>query len=257
MALPVLFGEMARFAVKAGRAAAAQDSDNTDASVAAAAATGAATLKAGLAFFNALGQAAASPAELDREAAALEAALGAQVALADRLAANAARAGDVLDSELAAAAATVNDASLGLASLLERARAELSEKQLAVNENILGASVTLMAHIKGTSALLFYSSRALTFFILAELIRHASAVQHEIVASETGKGLSLAQFYKRHSRWVEGLVSAAKTVGAGAGSLVCVSKTVFVLPDCLINMVGPLLATRPVGCLRGTVSLRR
>jgi hypothetical protein len=34
------------------------------------------------------------------------------------------------------------------------------------------------------------------------------------------QGVSIAMFYKKHSRWVEGLVSAAKTVGAGAGALV-------------------------------------
>ncbi len=31
-----------------------------------------------------------------------------------------------------------------------------------------------------------------------------------------------SQFYKRHSRWVDGLISAAKAVGAGAGVVVFV-----------------------------------
>lgn len=51
-------------------------------------------------------------------------------------------------------------------------------------------------------------------------MRHAGMVQKEIVASEMGKGTTVAQFYKRHSRWVDGLLSAAKAVGAGAGLLV-------------------------------------
>ena len=75
---------------------------------------------------------------------------GAQVALVDDLVSRAAKSSDVIDAEMAAAAATVADATAHLESMLQKAKAEMSEKQLAVNGAILGTSLTLMQHIKST-----------------------------------------------------------------------------------------------------------
>lgn len=54
------------------------------------------------------------------------------------------------------------------------------------------------------------------------LIKCAIIVQEEIVAEGKGTG-SVDSFYKRHHRWTEGLVSAAKTVGFATKFLVEVS----------------------------------
>lgn len=111
---------------------------------------------------------------------------------------------NVLEEQMAAATGSVEDAEARIAALLESARQALDEGQLAVHEGILDQSMALMRLIK-------------------QLIVSAGHLQREIVAAETaaGKGpTNAAQFYKRNSRWVEGLVSAAKAVGGAATATV-------------------------------------
>eukprot|EP00054_Salpingoeca_dolichothecata_P023040 m.152478 g.152478 ORF g.152478 m.152478 type:complete len:1280 (+) comp24548_c0_seq3:74-3913(+) len=113
------------------------------------------------------------------------------------------RRSNVLEDEMHQAAKTVDDATKRIEEMMERAKAEMSQDKVAVHDTILETSMTLM-------------------HLIQQLIKVATTVQQEIVAKETkNKGTtSVSQFYKRHSRWVEGLLSAAKSVGAGATALV-------------------------------------
>ncbi len=113
--------------------------------------------------------------------------------------------GSRLDGEMGGAAASVSAATERIAAMLEAARSDAGTKTLDVHGGILDASMLLMR-------------------LIGELMQTTGALQAEIVAAETtanGGGVkSAAQFYKRNSRWIDGLVSAAKAVGAGATVLV-------------------------------------
>lgn len=110
--------------------------------------------------------------------------------------------GDVLGSEMDQTSSIVDQATARIQALIDKAQAELAEGKLGVAPAILEASMLLMRLIK-------------------ELLASASQTQHDIVQAESiNKGQAPSQFYARHVRWVEGLVSAAKAVGAGAAVLV-------------------------------------
>lgn len=54
---------------------------------------------------------------------------------------------------------------------------------------------------------------------IAQLIKAATASQQEIVAQGKGSS-SRTAFYKRHNRWTEGLISAAKAVATSTNMLI-------------------------------------
>lgn len=109
---------------------------------------------------------------------------------------------DFVDREMASAAQAIENASARL-QLLMALSAEwvgLSEIDLEVNKLILAAAVAI------TNAIM-------------NLIKAATELQQEIVA--TGKGSSSkAAFYKKNSRWTEGLISAAKLVAGSTNVLI-------------------------------------
>lgn len=109
--------------------------------------------------------------------------------------------GDLVDQELKNAASTILEASQKLAQLVATPMdSESSLKELDVNQNILESALAV------TNA-------------IAQLIKSATESQNEIVAQ--GKGnQSKTAFYRRNSRWTEGLVSAAKAVAASTRVLI-------------------------------------
>ncbi|CAG0896444.1 unnamed protein product [Cyprideis torosa] len=96
---------------------------------------------------------------------------------------------EAMDREIEAAAQKIED-------LLSRSRSKDSGIRLEVNGKILDSCVSLMAAIR----VLVVKSRAL---------------QSEIVAQGKGRAPG-KEFYKKHHRWTEGLISAAKAVGSAA-----------------------------------------
>eukprot|EP00055_Hartaetosiga_balthica_P002818 m.5393 g.5393 ORF g.5393 m.5393 type:complete len:1269 (-) comp2395_c0_seq1:55-3861(-) len=115
-----------------------------------------------------------------------------------------------LQSQMEDASKSVGNAVTRISDLLSSAQESLEERTLNVNQAILEQSMALMHHIQ-------------------KLIASSSELQAEIVEMETksGKKTSLAQFYKRNSRWVDGLVSAARAVGAAATVLVDTADRAF------------------------------
>lgn len=112
--------------------------------------------------------------------------------------------GGALEQQMHEAASSVDAARQRIEALLVTAQQGLDEKKLAVHKGILDHSMSLMT-------------------LIQQLIAAAGLLQQEIVAAETsaGKGpTNVANFYKRNSRWVEGLLSAAKAVGGAATATV-------------------------------------
>ncbi|ESO95313.1 hypothetical protein LOTGIDRAFT_116962 [Lottia gigantea] len=107
--------------------------------------------------------------------------------------------GDLVEREMADTSAAIEQAAAKIADMLSKTREESTGINLEVNERILDACTELMKAIK-------------------ELMEQSRDLQREIIAS--GRGTSSAkEFYKKNHRWTEGLLSAAKTVGFGATSL--------------------------------------
>ncbi|XP_070573421.1 LOW QUALITY PROTEIN: huntingtin-interacting protein 1-like [Ptychodera flava] len=108
--------------------------------------------------------------------------------------------GDTVEDEMQTTAACVDEAVSRIEQMLNKSREESSGVRLEVNERILDACTQLMKDIK-------------------VLINRSKVLQSEIV--EHGRGTSTSKdFYARHSRWTEGLISASKAVGWGASVLV-------------------------------------
>jgi hypothetical protein len=102
--------------------------------------------------------------------------------------------GDLVESEMQAAARAIETATAKLQALMSRPKdsSRHSAIDLQVHDAILEAALAI------TNA-------------IGRLIRAATNSQQEIVAQ--GKGTSSsAAFYKRNHRWTEGLISAAKVV---------------------------------------------
>jgi len=108
--------------------------------------------------------------------------------------------GDMVDEQISETAQLVADASARIEEMLSMSRKKHTGVQLEVNQRILDSCNDLMKAIR-------------------ELILKSKDLQDEIVAE--GKGTASAkEFYKRHHKWTEGLLSAAKSVGWGASILV-------------------------------------
>jgi hypothetical protein len=108
--------------------------------------------------------------------------------------------GDLVDREMTNAAAAIDAAAERLNKLLNKPRDAYTTYELKVHDAILNAAIAI------TNA-------------IAQLIKAATDSQQEIVRE--GKGTSSrAAFYKKHNRWTEGLISAAKAVATSTNMLI-------------------------------------
>ncbi|XP_072565150.1 huntingtin-interacting protein 1-related protein [Paramormyrops kingsleyae] len=108
--------------------------------------------------------------------------------------------GDMVDKEMAATSAAIEEAVRRIDEMMNQARKDTSGVKLEVNERILNSCTDLM--------------KAIRMLVIA-----STDLQKEIV--ESGRGAaSVKEFYARNSRWTEGLISASKAVGWGATQMV-------------------------------------
>ncbi|XP_064620055.1 huntingtin-interacting protein 1-like isoform X2 [Lineus longissimus] len=107
--------------------------------------------------------------------------------------------GDLVDQEMYSTQEAIDQAASRFQDMLESSRKDHSGIQLEVNERIIDSCTALMKAIK-------------------ILVEKSKALQREIVAQGRGAADS-KEFFKKHHRWTEGLISAAKAVGAGANHL--------------------------------------
>ncbi|XP_054297861.1 huntingtin-interacting protein 1-related protein isoform X2 [Pongo pygmaeus] len=108
--------------------------------------------------------------------------------------------GAMVDKEMAATSAAIEDAVRRIEDMMNQARHASSGVKLEVNERILNSCTDLMKAIR-------------------LLVTTSTSLQKEIV--ESGRGAATQQeFYAKNSRWTEGLISASKAVGWGATQLV-------------------------------------
>ncbi|XP_072581191.1 huntingtin-interacting protein 1-related protein [Vulpes vulpes] len=108
--------------------------------------------------------------------------------------------GAMVDKEMAATSAAIEDAVRRIEDMMNQARHASSGVKLEVNERILNSCTDLMKAIR-------------------LLVTTSTSLQKEIV--ESGRGAATQQeFYAKNSRWTEGLISASKAVGWGASQLV-------------------------------------
>jgi len=110
--------------------------------------------------------------------------------------------GDLVEQEMLGAARAIEEATERLQQLMSRPRdsSRYNAVDLQVHDSILNAAMAI------TSA-------------IARLIKAATDSQQEIVAE--GKGSSTSQqFYKKHNRWTEGLISAARSVAFATNLLI-------------------------------------
>ncbi|XP_037016865.2 huntingtin-interacting protein 1-related protein isoform X2 [Artibeus jamaicensis] len=111
--------------------------------------------------------------------------------------------GAVVDKEMAATSAAIEEAVRRIEDMMNQARHASSGVKLEVNERILNSCTDLMKAIR-------------------LLVMTSTSLQKEIV--ESGRGAATQQeFYAKNSRWTEGLISASKAVGWGATQLVYVA----------------------------------
>ncbi|ORZ02876.1 ANTH-domain-containing protein [Syncephalastrum racemosum] len=111
------------------------------------------------------------------------------------------KVGDLVEQEMSNAARTIEAATAKIQDLMRQpANPEFSATDLQVHQLILNSVLAL------TNA-------------IGSLIKCATASQQEIVAEGRGSS-SKAAFYKKHNRWTEGLISAAKAVAVATNLLV-------------------------------------
>ncbi|CDR41153.1 CYFA0S06e02740g1_1 [Cyberlindnera fabianii] len=106
--------------------------------------------------------------------------------------------GDAVDNELNSAASAITSAAAHLKDLLNSSFDSSIDGD--INKAILSAAISVTNSI-------------------ALLIQAAIETQNEIVTKNQGSG-TRAQFYKKHNRWTEGLISAAKAVAASTKILI-------------------------------------
>jgi hypothetical protein len=108
--------------------------------------------------------------------------------------------GELVEDELTKAANAIEAAAERLAKLKNKPRDQFSTYELKIHDSILEAAIAV------TNA-------------IAQLIKAATASQQEIVREGRGS-MSKTQFYKKHNRWTEGLISAAKAVATSTNVLI-------------------------------------
>ncbi|CAN0337794.1 unnamed protein product [Lampetra fluviatilis] len=110
--------------------------------------------------------------------------------------------GDLVEQEMAATAAAIEDAAARIEDMLSKARAEERGVKLEVNERFVSRAMMLL-----------YPQT------IRALILASKDLQKEIVDEDRG-ATSQKEFYAKNSRWTEGLISASKAVGWAATMLV-------------------------------------
>ncbi|GAA6005043.1 hypothetical protein JCM10207_008488 [Rhodosporidiobolus poonsookiae] len=109
--------------------------------------------------------------------------------------------GDLVESEMQAAARAIEEATARLQAIMARPRdSGRSAMDLQVHDTILASALAI------TNA-------------IGRLIKAATDSQQEIVAQGKGSASS-STFYKRNNRWTEGLISAAKAVARATTFLI-------------------------------------
>jgi len=106
---------------------------------------------------------------------------------------------DLVAMEISAMDAAIEEAARRMEELIAESRSKDEGKKLEVNSKILDSCTSLVAAVK-------------------ELVKRSKVLQKEIL-SETGSGGDAAadkEFYRKNSRWTEGLLSAGKAVGLSA-----------------------------------------
>uniref|UniRef100_G3NZW0 Huntingtin-interacting protein 1-related protein n=1 Tax=Gasterosteus aculeatus aculeatus TaxID=481459 RepID=G3NZW0_GASAC len=109
--------------------------------------------------------------------------------------------GDLVDKEMAATSAAIEEAVRRIDEMMDQARKDTSGVKLEVNERFV------------------YFSDFKRHLAIRLLIISSTDLQKEIVEGSRGAA-SIKEFYARNSRWTEGLISAAKAVGWGATEMV-------------------------------------
>ncbi|KAK9448614.1 ANTH domain-containing protein [Limtongia smithiae] len=109
--------------------------------------------------------------------------------------------GELVDKEMSAAADSIAKAAERLAALMKKPKNPgLTSFELKIHDAILAAAIAV------TNA-------------VAALIKAATESQQEIVAQGQGTS-SRTAFYKKHNRWTEGLISAAKAAATSTNVLI-------------------------------------
>lgn len=108
--------------------------------------------------------------------------------------------GELVDRELINAANAIDAATERLTKLMKKPRDQYSTYELKIHDSILEAAIAV------TNA-------------IAQLIKAATASQQEIVREGRG-AMTKTAFYKKHNRWTEGLISAAKAVATSTNMLI-------------------------------------
>ncbi|KAK9464266.1 ANTH domain-containing protein [Lipomyces arxii] len=108
--------------------------------------------------------------------------------------------GEMVDREMSNAAEAIAKAAARLNQLMEKPKGNMSSFDLKIHDGILAAAIAV------TNA-------------VAALIKAATESQQEIVSQGRGSSSKTA-FYKRHNRWTEGLISAAKAVARSTNVLI-------------------------------------
>ena len=107
---------------------------------------------------------------------------------------------DLVALEISAMDVAIEEAATKIEQLLEASRQKDTGAKLEVNEAVLDSCTGLVKAIR-------------------ELVKKSKSLQTEII-SDRGAGVTDKEYYKKNSRWTEGLISAAKAVGLGAKLLV-------------------------------------
>ena len=107
---------------------------------------------------------------------------------------------DLVALEISAMDVAIEEAAAKIEELLEASRQKDTGAKLEVNEAVLDSCTGLVKAIR-------------------ELVKKSKLLQTEII-SDRGAGVTDQEYYKKNSRWTEGLISAAKAVGLGAKLLV-------------------------------------
>lgn len=108
--------------------------------------------------------------------------------------------GSTVDNEMSKVSHAVEDAVQRLTALLGRRNPKFSAFDVQVSDLILTLAIAVTTAI-------------------AALIKAAIECQAEIVANGRGDE-SRTEYYKRHNRWTEGLISAARAVGGATSILI-------------------------------------
>ena len=137
--------------------------------------------------------------------------------------------GNLVDEEMAATSQAIEAAAQRIQEMLQKSREDDTGVKLEVNERILDSCTDLMKAIR----VLIQRSKDLQNEIVKEgMVRLSDCLvcvtnnmsfvcKHSSLLSICqGKLTDTNEFYKKNSRWSEGLISAAKQVGWGASVLV-------------------------------------